>query len=72
LPGVTLGGLLGAPPCDCDRDGRVDVTDINVVAHSLHEFTVAGVPRDPNGDLIIDAEDIRICTQRCTGPGCGR
>jgi len=71
-PGVTLGSLSGAPPCDCDRNGTVNVDDINVIAHSLNTFTVAGDPRDPNGDLMIDAQDVRWCTQQCAGPGCGR
>jgi prepilin-type N-terminal cleavage/methylation domain-containing protein len=71
-PGVTLGSLFGALPCDCDRNGIVNVDDINVIAHSLNTFTVAGDPRDANGDYTIDARDLRSCTQQCAGPGCSR
>lgn len=71
-PASRWGTCSAHQPCDCDRNGTVNVDDINVIAHSLNTFTVAGDPRDPNGDLTIDAQDVRWCTQQCAGPGCGR
>ncbi|MGH9720609.1 MAG: hypothetical protein ACRD8O_10380, partial [Bryobacteraceae bacterium] len=71
LPGVTLADLLTKTPCDHNGDGIVDVNDTNVIAYSLKSFVVTGDPRDPNGDHKVDASDLRICVERCAGPGCG-
>jgi prepilin-type N-terminal cleavage/methylation domain-containing protein len=71
IPGITLSDVLGRAACDTLGRGTVDVLDIGFIAHSLNSFAAVGDPRDANGDHKIDAQDLRICTEKCAKPGCG-
>jgi hypothetical protein len=62
---------IRARPGDIDRDGDVDLNDLNIVLVARN--TPASGPddsRDLNHDGTIDALDARILTTLCTRPRC--
>jgi hypothetical protein len=56
--------------CDLDNDTDVDTADVNLIMIQRNKTASAGDPRDVTGDLLINANDARFCTQRCTRPKC--
>jgi hypothetical protein len=60
------------PPlaCDLDNDSDVDTVDVSLIMLHRNKAASAGDPRDVTGDLLINANDARFCTQRCTRPKC--
>jgi len=56
--------------CDLDNDHDVDKNDIALIMAVRNTRAAAGDPRDINNDGVINANDARICTLRCTRPGC--
>jgi hypothetical protein len=60
------------PACDQDNDADVDQNDIRLImAVAVRNASASpGDPRDVNGDRIMNANDARFCTARCTRPRC--
>jgi hypothetical protein len=58
--------------CFVDADADVDVDDIALIAAARNQPALAGDPRDPDGNGIINVVDSRACALRCTRPGCAR
>lgn len=57
--------------CDVNSDGKVTLTDINLIRASIGQpVTGPADPRDANSDGKITVNDARACTQQCTFPGC--
>jgi hypothetical protein len=56
--------------CDINQDNSVDRDDINLIFQARNAPAVAGDPRDVDGDGLITVNDARVCTMRCTKPGC--
>jgi hypothetical protein len=56
--------------CDVDADGKIDRYDINAILSARNKPAADGDSRDANGDHMITVDDARICTLRCTKPGC--
>jgi hypothetical protein len=56
--------------CDVDRDGDVDINDINLIRAAIGQTPAANDPRDANGDGRITINDVRYCTLRCTRASC--
>ncbi len=56
--------------CDLDNDADVDRADVNLIMAVRDTAAAPGDPRDFNGDRIINANDARFCTTRCTRPLC--
>ncbi|MCG3200065.1 MAG: hypothetical protein GHCLOJNM_04594 [bacterium] len=57
--------------CDVDRDSDIDRVDIALISAARGQ-SASGPddPRDPDRDGTITVTDARICTLRCTLPGC--
>ena len=57
--------------CDVDVDGDIDINDIRLVL-AARNTPASGPddPRDADGDGFITVLDARVCTLRCTLPGC--
>ena len=56
--------------CDVNSSGTIDITDIGLIRAAIGLTPTVGDPRDANGDGLITINDARICSQRCTNPGC--
>ncbi|MDH4392721.1 MAG: IgGFc-binding protein [Aquabacterium sp.] len=56
--------------CDIDRDGDIDISDVNVVRAAIGQTPAANDPRDANLDRKITINDVRACTLRCTRANC--
>ena len=56
--------------CDIDKDGDIDVNDINLIKAAIGQVPTAGDPRDANGDNKITMVDVRACTLKCTKASC--
>jgi len=56
--------------CDLNNDHVVDTNDLNLIMAVRNTKAAPGDPRDINGDGVINANDTRVCTLRCTRPGC--
>ena len=61
-----------AETCDADANGAVDFKDIFAiqVLSNGQLSTGASDPKDADGNGIINKNDVRICTTRCTPLGC--
>jgi hypothetical protein len=56
--------------CDLDNDTDVDANDINLIMNVRNRAAATGDPRDVNADALINANDARFCTIRCSRAGC--
>lgn len=56
--------------CDIDRDGDIDINDVNTVRAAIGQTATANDARDANGDGKITVNDVRACTLRCTRASC--
>lgn len=56
--------------CDVDKDGDVDLNDINLVRAGIGQVPTPSDPRDANGDNKITINDVRACTLKCTKASC--
>jgi len=56
--------------CDVDKDGDVDMLDINAVRAGIGQVPVAADPRDANTDGKITINDVRACILKCTRASC--
>lgn len=56
--------------CDVDKDGDVDLNDINLVRAGIGQAPTPSDPRDANGDNKITINDVRACTLKCTKANC--
>ncbi|WP_306536031.1 hypothetical protein [Geobacter sp.] len=65
LLSVTVGDVL----CDIDRDGDVDIKDINAI-FAARNTEGTGDRRDTDGDGTITTNDARICSQHCSNLLC--
>lgn len=58
------------PVCDLDNDNDVDRGDLNLIMAVRNMAAAPGDPRDFNNDGVINANDARYCSTRCTRPAC--
>jgi hypothetical protein len=65
---LTVSSLLTV--CDVDKDGDVDINDINLVRIGIGQTPTAKDPRDANFDGKITINDVRACTLKCTRANC--
>jgi len=56
--------------CDLDNDADVDAGDIALIMAVRNRTASPGDPRDVDATGVINANDARYCTQRCTRAGC--
>lgn len=56
--------------CDVDLDGDVDINDLGLIRAGIGKPLLANDPRNANGDAVIDARDVRVCTFKCTRANC--
>ena len=57
--------------CDVDGDHDIDRNDISLITAARGKAATGPMdPRDPDRDLIITANDARLCTLKCTLPKC--
>ncbi|MBS1145395.1 MAG: hypothetical protein H6R14_2801 [Proteobacteria bacterium] len=56
--------------CDVDKDGDIDMLDINQIRAGIGQTPVSGDPRDATGDGKITINDVRACTLKCTRASC--
>ena len=56
--------------CYVDGDNDIDRNDIALVTAARNTPAQTCDPRDANVDGVIDVNDARACTLRCTRPGC--
>ncbi len=60
-----------AVACDVNGDGQIDRLDIALILEALNTPALPdGDPRDADEDGVITVIDARICSTRCTRPGC--
>lgn len=64
----TWSGLL----CDVDNNGQIDSRDITAIFQRLNTLASPGDVRDANFDGRIDAQDLRLCTLKCTKASCAQ
>jgi len=57
--------------CDVNRDGAINVTDINLIRLGIGQTPSASDPRDANGDGKITVNDARTCALKCSKANCG-
>jgi hypothetical protein len=57
--------------CDLDNDRDVDANDVGLIMNVRNTAAASGDPRDVNTDAVINANDARFCTARCSRPRCG-
>jgi hypothetical protein len=55
---------------DIDRDGDIDLNDINAILAARNQPAAPGDARDYDGDGRITVGDARACTLQCTQPHC--
>lgn len=60
----------GPTTCDVNNDGKVDKTDVNLIAAAIGQTPAANDPRDATGDGKITINDVRACTLKCTNANC--
>lgn len=65
---VSVNSLVNG--CDVDADGDVDLSDLSLIRAGIGKPPVTNDPRDGNGDGVIDARDVRVCTFKCTRTNC--
>ncbi|OYU67938.1 MAG: hypothetical protein CFE45_43455, partial [Burkholderiales bacterium PBB5] len=65
---LTLKSAITA--CDVNSDGKVDLTDINLIRSAIGQTPVSNDPRDPTGDGKITINDVRACVLKCTNTNC--
>lgn len=65
---LTVNSLITA--CDVDKDGDVDMLDINLIRAGIGQIPVAGDRRDATGDGKITINDVRACILKCTRANC--
>ena len=56
--------------CDVNTDGKVDISDINLIRSAIGQTPVSNDPRDPTGDGKITINDVRACVLKCTNANC--
>lgn len=57
--------------CDIEPDGDIDRDDVAAIFAARNEPASGPTdPRDPDGNQVMDVNDARICTLRCTLPQC--
>ena len=56
--------------CDVDKDGDVDINDLNLIRAAIGQTPAANDPRDANGDGKITINDVRACTFKCSKASC--
>jgi hypothetical protein len=62
--------LPGEVPCDVNRDGVIDRTDVELVFADRGMGARTSDPRDVDGDGEVSVVDGGICAERCTNPEC--
>ncbi|SBT05589.1 hypothetical protein ACCAA_230002 [Candidatus Accumulibacter aalborgensis] len=70
---LVLAARAWAIPCDVDRDGDIDLDDLNLIQKAiLARAKVSGPddPRDADGNGVINSIDGRLCALRCTRAKC--
>ena len=58
--------------CDVNRDGSVNILDINLITAARNQRTTSGDPRDSDGDGVITVLDARKCVLSCDKPNCAQ
>lgn len=57
--------------CDVNLDGRIDQRDLALISRARGQRASGpNDPRDSDGDGLITPNDVKVCLQRCTLPGC--
>ncbi|MCC6532016.1 MAG: hypothetical protein IT531_05665 [Burkholderiales bacterium] len=56
--------------CDIDQDGDIDRIDVAAITAARGQSAQPGDPRDADQNGIINVNDARACTLRCTRPNC--
>jgi hypothetical protein len=57
--------------CDVDRDGDIDINDINAILAARNQTVPPGNPAlDIDGNGVINVNDSRGCVLKCTRPKC--
>lgn len=56
--------------CDVNTDGKVDLSDINLIRAGIGQAPAANDPRDATGDGKITINDVRACVLKCTNANC--
>jgi uncharacterized repeat protein (TIGR01451 family) len=60
----------GVNVCDVNGDGKINITDINLIFTARDLWVGEGDPRDLDGDKLISINDARGCVLRCTKAKC--
>jgi uncharacterized repeat protein (TIGR01451 family) len=61
---------LGVVVCDVNGDGKITISDINLIFSAIDLKVGAGDPRDLDGNGIVSINDCRNCMLRCTKARC--
>jgi hypothetical protein len=57
--------------CDVEPDGDIDKLDLKAISKARNKPALEPFdPRDADGNGTINSRDVKVCTQRCTLPGC--
>jgi len=65
-----VGQATATLSCDINGDGKVDITDINLIFAARGKTVSLGDPRDVDRDCQITVNDARACVLRCSKPNC--
>ena len=67
-----VGQATATLSCDINGDGKVDITDINLILAARGTNVSPGDPRDVDRDCQITVNDARACVLRCSKPNCAQ
>lgn len=71
---LTMGGQTfavtqtGAPACDINGDGNINVADVQIIINEA--LGVAPAVHDVNGDGVVNVADVQIVINAALGLGC--
>ena len=67
---VGVGQAISTLSCDINKDGKVDINDINLIFAARGQAASPGDARDVDRDCLITVNDARACVLRCAKPNC--
>jgi hypothetical protein len=65
-----VGQATSTLSCDINKDGKVDINDINLIFAARGQAASPGDARDVDRDCVITVNDARACALRCAKPNC--